>query len=398
MKKKIFMFVMAFAIIFPVAFLLSACCGQENPPEVTETGISVYIDGTEVNEDFNTIDICYGDYTDVTELINNKLTVVVNYSDQTSNNLVYDNVGGGFSIAGLPQNLNANEEGYNLTLSYKNFSQDLILIIRKVDIDFSSVGWNYYEPYTYDGEEKTVKLVNVPKNVEVTYQNDYKATNAGTYTATAIIEYDENNLPHRSVIKRPVEYAYLYLLNLENKEDEKFYRMKTAEASVYGASAIQNLGAKQTYMKRYVYMSVLDIVEPDEVDAAPQGNVQTVSQPAQQVTPQPPVNFTTNVAEMHKGPMSIQVDYEPQQPLELGPRIPQESLATNNVTIEATTGNVVVDEPMTLETKTAIAQLIITKGKNPAETIQEIAKNLGTPVEQFKESQKEQILQMIGSL
>ena len=212
------------------------------------------------------------------------------------------------------------------------------------------------------------------------------------------IEYDENNLPHRSVIKRPVEYAYLYLLNLENKEDEKFYRMKTAEASVYGASAIQNLGAKQTYMKRYVYMSVLDIVEPDEVDAAPQGNVQTVSQPAQQVTPQPPVNFTTNVAEMHKGPMSIQVDYEPQQPLELGPRIPQESLATNNVTIEATTGNVVVDEPMTLETKTAIAQLIITKGKNPAETIQEIAKNLGTPVEQFKESQKEQILQMIGSL
>lgn len=100
MKKKIFMFVMAFAIIFPVAFLLSACCGQENPPEVTETGISVYIDGTEVNEDFNTIDICYGDYTDVTELINNKLTVVVNYSDQTSNNLVYDNVGGDFLSPG----------------------------------------------------------------------------------------------------------------------------------------------------------------------------------------------------------------------------------------------------------------------------------------------------------
>ncbi len=189
MKKKIFMFVMAFAIIFPVAFLLSAC-GEKKSPEITETGISVYIDGAEVNENFNTIDINYGDYTDVTELINNKLTVVVNYSDQTSNNLIYGD--GGYAISGLPQNLNANEEGYNLTLSYKNFSQDLILIIRKVDIDFSSVGWNYYEPFTYDGEEKTVELVNVPENVEVTYQN-YKETNAGTYNATAIIEYDENN-------------------------------------------------------------------------------------------------------------------------------------------------------------------------------------------------------------
>ena len=116
---------------------------EKKSPEITETGISVYIDGTEVNEQFNTIEICYGDYTDVTELINNKLTVVVNYSDQTSNNLIYDNVEGGFSIVGLPQNLNANEQGYNLTLSYKNFSQDLILIIRKVDIDFSYVGWSY---------------------------------------------------------------------------------------------------------------------------------------------------------------------------------------------------------------------------------------------------------------
>ena len=191
MKKKIFMFVMAFAIIFPVAFLLSAC-GEKKSPEITETGISVYIDGTEVNEQFNTIDINYGDYTDVTEMINNKLTVVVNYSDQTSNDLIYGD--GGYSVSGLPQNLNANEQGYNLTLSYKNFSQDLILIIRKVDIDFSYVGWSYddSDPFTYDGKEKTIELINIPDNVEVTYENN-KATKAGTYNATAIIEYDENN-------------------------------------------------------------------------------------------------------------------------------------------------------------------------------------------------------------
>lgn len=189
MKKKIFMFVMAFAIILPVAFLLSAC-GEKKSPEITETGISVYIDGTEVNEQFNTIEICYGDYTDISEMINSKLSVTVNYSDETNNNLIYGD--GGYAISGLPQNLNANEQGYNITLTYKNFNKDLILVIHKANIDFTNVGWNYYEPFTYDGEEKTVELFNVPENVEVTYQN-YKETNAGTYNATAIIEYDENN-------------------------------------------------------------------------------------------------------------------------------------------------------------------------------------------------------------
>ena len=190
MKKKIFMFVMAFAIIFPVAFLLSAC-GEKKSPEITETGISVYIDGAEVNENFNTIDINYGDdYTDISEMINSKLSVVVNYSDETTNSLIYGD--GGYAISGLPQNLNANEQGYNLTLTYKNFNKELILVIHKANIDFTNVGWNYYEPYTYDGKERTVELVNVPENVEVTYQNNNK-TDAGTYNTTATLIYDTNN-------------------------------------------------------------------------------------------------------------------------------------------------------------------------------------------------------------
>ena len=166
--------------------------GKNNPPKVTETGISVHIDGAEVNEQFNTIDINYGDYTDITELINNKLTVVVNYSDQTSSSLIYGD--GGYAISRLPQNLNANEQGYNLTLTYKNFNKELILVIHKANIDFSYVGWDYdgSYPFTYDGEEKEVKLTNLPAGVEVSYENN-KKIDAGTYNATAIIEYDENN-------------------------------------------------------------------------------------------------------------------------------------------------------------------------------------------------------------
>ena len=206
-------------------------------------------------------------------------------------------------------------------------------------------------------------------------------------------EFDEeNNKTYKTVTKKPVEYAYLYLKNLDNEDDEMVYRLKTAEASVYGAAAIQNLGAKITYMKRYIYMSLLDIVEPDAVDAAPQGNT---PQPVQQVAPQPTINYTTNVSEMHKGPVAVQTDYEPQQPIELGPYIPQEQVVTNNVTIEPTTGATSVEEPMTLETKTLIAQMLLSKGKNPAEGVQLIAQQLNTPVEQFKESQRQVILDMI---
>lgn len=202
-------------------------------------------------------------------------------------------------------------------------------------------------------------------------------------------DFDGDGTPHKSVTKRPVEYAYLYLKNLDNEDDEMVYRLKTAEASVYGAAAIQNLGAKITYMKRYIYMSLLDIVEPDAVDAAPQGETQTVPQNTIQA-PQPPVNYTTNVAEMHKAPEP------PASYTDSG--VPMGYPVTNNVTIEPTTGDTTVEEPMTLETKTLIAQMLISKGKNPADGIQSIAQQLGTPVEQFKENQKQTIIDMIEKM
>lgn len=202
-------------------------------------------------------------------------------------------------------------------------------------------------------------------------------------------DFDGDGTPHKSVTKRPVEYAYLYLQDLDNEDDEMVYRLKTAEASVYGAAAIQNLGAKITYMKRYVYMSLLDIVEPDAVDSASQGETQTVPQNTIQA-PQPPVNYTTNVSEMHRAP-------EPAKPTS-GDWVVQDPVTTNNVTIEPTTGATSVEEPMTLETKTLIAQMLISKGKNPADGIQSIAQQLGTPVEQFKESQKQTIISMIEKM
>ncbi len=192
MKKKIFIWVFALAMILPSAIILSACGGKKKTPQITETGITIYIDEKEVTNEFNTIEIFYGDYENTAEMISTKLSVIVNYSDNTSSNVVYGD--GGFTVSGLPQNLNANEQGYNLTLNYKNFNENLKLIIHKATIDFQYVGWSYddSDPFTYDGEEKTIELVNVPNLVEVSYEHNIKE-NAGTYNATAIIEYDESN-------------------------------------------------------------------------------------------------------------------------------------------------------------------------------------------------------------
>ena len=195
MKKNFFIYLMAVLIFIPCALLLSACGGGENnTPEVSEEGISVYIDGAEVNEQFNTIEVNYGDYLNISDLINNKIIVEVNYSNETTKNLVYGD--GGFIILNLPQNLNANEQGYNLTLSYKNFNKNLILIIHKVNLDFSNVYWSYdgTYPFTYDGQEKTVSIKNLPEGVTVkNYTGTISATDAGTYTAGVVFEYDDVN-------------------------------------------------------------------------------------------------------------------------------------------------------------------------------------------------------------
>ena len=52
--------------------------------------------------------------------------------------------------------------------------------------------WNYNEPLTYNGNEQTIILQNLPNNVSVQYLDNAK-TNAGTYTAVASFVFDSDN-------------------------------------------------------------------------------------------------------------------------------------------------------------------------------------------------------------
>ena len=63
------------------------------------------------------------------------------------------------------------------------------------------------------------------------------------------------------------EYAYLTVIDLSSGIS-KVYKKETKEATVSGASAIQNLGAKSTYMKRYLYIDLLELAEDDQVEVS----------------------------------------------------------------------------------------------------------------------------------
>lgn len=61
--------------------------------------------------------------------------------------------------------------------------------------------------------------------------------------------------------------ASLEIINAENPEEIIIFSSPTAEANIKGTQPIQNLGGIHTYMKRYLYINALEIVENDLFDA-----------------------------------------------------------------------------------------------------------------------------------
>ena len=62
------------------------------------------------------------------------------------------------------------------------------------------------------------------------------------------------------------ETAVLTIFDSENPESYITFTSPTAESGMKGASAIQGLGGKHTYMRRYLWLECMEIVENDSVD------------------------------------------------------------------------------------------------------------------------------------
>lgn len=69
------------------------------------------------------------------------------------------------------------------------------------------------------------------------------------------------------------EIAVLDVINNDDPNDRTTFQIPSAEAILAGGSKIQGLGAKLTYLRRYLYLNALDISEADIVEAATSNDI-----------------------------------------------------------------------------------------------------------------------------
>ena len=267
--------------------------------------------------------------------------------------------------------------------------------INKMRVDLSTEmsksGENNYSHFSYfqlkDFMPRALTLCD-KNNVFTKFQMETRIVSQIEETKTDYIE--DNNTGEmkieRDTTKNNIKEALvgvLYVTDLDTGYTEVFMK-EAKEATVSGASAIQNVGATSTYMKRYMYMDLFEINENDIVDGTsgkPEEEKQVPAKQsrftgAKQATvnpkeelPKPPVKTATEVTEAPVTPI---------------PEVVTEPVNTS--------------ELMKIETKLEIANYAKLKGLDQRTTIVEIAKKLNTDVPQLKENQKDIIKQMIDEM
>ena len=190
---------------------------------------------------------------------------------------------------------------------------------------------------------------------------------------------EENNFQY-------VEYAYVLVVDVESGAEELF-KKETREVTLQASQPIQNLGGKNTYMKRYMYMDVFEINENDSVEEETGAPVKVETK----VETKPKSRKKPAVQEVNTQPAAAPVtpyDFMPQAPEQ--PAAPVTTPAPE-VTVE-NTANL-----MSMETKISLAETIKNAGLDPRTAIIEFAQALGTDVPFLKETDKEKILEMINN-
>lgn len=71
--------------------------------------------------------------------------------------------------------------------------------------------------------------------------------------------------------------ATLQFIDCEKTDDVITFTSPMSEATLKGCHKVQNLGAVETYIKRYLYQNCFEIAENDALDSQPINNNQTVN-------------------------------------------------------------------------------------------------------------------------
>ena len=93
----------------------------------------------------------------------------------------------------------------------------------------------------------------------------YNYFELGDFVIPAIDIFNEVGLT--SIIRFGKEIAEFIVVNTEKPDEIIVFTSPMSSAALKGCHEVQNLGAVQTYLSRYLWVSVLHIVEHDALDA-----------------------------------------------------------------------------------------------------------------------------------
>lgn len=94
----------------------------------------------------------------------------------------------------------------------------------------------------------------------------YKYFELGDFIIPALTIFERLGLT--GVVRFYKEMAELEVVNTEKPEERIVFSSPMSEANLKGCHPVQNLGAVETYIRRYLWVAALEIVEHDAVDAS----------------------------------------------------------------------------------------------------------------------------------
>jgi len=193
--KKLLTFVFSICLLIPCLFILSAC---SDAPTAQKLIVEFADENKQIEH--NTLKYTYGDTINIA---NEEFKVSVLLSNSTVKELSHKTTNEkGQSVDGYVKETNLPKEGivpageYYVKFTYSDLEAiELAIIVNKAQIDMTNVKWDYTK-LTYNGEEQSVKLLNLPEMISVTYTGN-TATNASkdnsSYTASASFDFDRDN-------------------------------------------------------------------------------------------------------------------------------------------------------------------------------------------------------------
>ena len=93
----------------------------------------------------------------------------------------------------------------------------------------------------------------------------YKYFELGDFVIPALQIFKHVGLT--SVIRFNTDHAFMEIVNNEKPEEKIILSSPMSTAALKGCHEVQNLGAVQTYIRRYLWVAALEIVEHDALDA-----------------------------------------------------------------------------------------------------------------------------------